>query len=147
MGAHAPRARAANRAQHRGGPRGGQARGPYAGGVHVSDTEFDDLVADALDQIPEPLAALMDNVVVLVEDEPPPEEAGILGLYVGTPLTERDSNYTFRPPDQVFVYRGPLLRMCRDAEELSDEIAITVVHEIAHHFGIDDEQLHAWGWG
>jgi predicted Zn-dependent protease with MMP-like domain len=115
--------------------------------VHVSDSEFDDLVADALDQIPEPLAALMDNVVVLVEDEPPPEEAGILGLYVGTPLTERDSNYTFRPPDQVFVYRGPLLRMCRDAEELSEEIAITVVHEIAHHFGIDDEQLHAWGWG
>jgi predicted Zn-dependent protease with MMP-like domain len=115
--------------------------------VHVSQSEFDDLVVDALDQIPEPLAALMDNVVVLVEEEPPPEEAGILGLYVGTPLTERDSNYTFRPPDQVFVYRGPLLRMCRDAEELADEIAITVVHEIAHHFGIDDEQLHAWGWG
>jgi predicted Zn-dependent protease with MMP-like domain len=104
-------------------------------------------VSDALDRIPGPLAALMDNVVVLVEDEPPPEEAGILGLYVGTPLTERDSNYTFRPPDQVFVYRGPLLRMCADPDELADEVAITVVHEIAHHFGIDDDQLHAWGWG
>jgi predicted Zn-dependent protease with MMP-like domain len=147
MGACASRARVANRAKHRGGPEGRQARGPYADRVHVSQSEFDDLVVDALDQIPEPLAALMDNVVVLVEEEPPPEEAGILGLYVGTPLTERDSNYTFRPPDQVFVYRGPLLRMCRDAEELADEIAITVVHEIAHHFGIDDEQLHAWGWG
>jgi predicted Zn-dependent protease with MMP-like domain len=115
--------------------------------VHLSESEFDDLVSDALDRIPGPLAALMDNVVVLVEDEPPPEEAGILGLYVGTPLTERDSNYTFRPPDQVFVYRGPLLRMCGDADELADEVAITVVHEIAHHFGIDDDQLHAWGWG
>ena len=115
--------------------------------MHLSESEFDDLVSDALDRIPAPLAALMDNVVVLVEDEPPPEEAGIVGLYVGTPLTERDSNYTFRPPDQVFVYRGPLLRMCADADELADEVAITVVHEIAHHFGIDDDQLHAWGWG
>ena len=121
-------------------------RPPTLGPVHLSENEFDDLVSDALDRIPAPLAALMDNVVVLVEDEPPPEEAGILGLYVGTPLTERDSNYTFRPPDQVFVYRGPLLRMCADADELADEVAITVVHEIAHHFGIDDEQLHDWGW-
>ena len=117
------------------------------GCVHVSDADFDELVADALDRIPEPLAALMDNVVVLVEQEPPPEEGDVLGLYVGTPLTERDSGYTFRPPDQVFVYRGPLLRLCQDAEELADEIGITVVHEIAHHFGIDDEQLHEWGWG
>jgi predicted Zn-dependent protease with MMP-like domain len=122
-------------------------RRPSLGGVHLSDAEFDELVSDALDRIPPPLAALMDNVVVLVEHEPPPEEAGMLGLYVGTPLTERDANYTFRPPDQVFVYRGPLLRMCQDADELADEIEITVVHEIAHHFGIDDEQLHEWGWG
>ncbi|HEY0903654.1 MAG TPA: metallopeptidase family protein [Marmoricola sp.] len=115
--------------------------------MHLSDTEFDELVSEALDRIPAPLAALMDNVVVLVEDEPPPREAGVLGLYVGTPLTQRDTNYTFTPPDQVFVYRGPLLRMCADAEELAEEIEITVVHEIAHHFGIDDDQLHAWGWG
>ena len=115
--------------------------------MQLSDTEFDDLVSEALDRIPQPLTALMDNVVVLVEDEPPAHEAGVLGLYVGTPLTDRDSGYTFRPPDQVFVYRGPLLRMCADAEELAEEIAITVVHEIAHHFGIDDDQLQAWGWG
>lgn len=132
---------------------GADKRGParatalYAGPVHLTDGEFDDLVADALDLIPPPLATLMDNVVVLVEDEPPADDADLLGLYVGTPLTERDSGYTFRPPDQVFVYRGPLLRMCADVEELTDEIGITVVHEIAHHFGIDDEQLHAWGWG
>ena len=115
--------------------------------MQLSDAEFDDLVSEALDRIPEPLAALMDNVVVLVENEPPPEEEGVLGLYVGTPLTDRDSGYTFKPPDQVFVFRGPLLRMCEDAEELAEEIEVTVVHEIAHHFGIDDEQLHTWGWG
>jgi predicted Zn-dependent protease with MMP-like domain len=115
--------------------------------VDLDDTEFDGLVADALDRIPGPLADLMDNVVVLVEAEPPSHDPHLLGLYHGTPLTERDSGYTFRPPDQVFVFRGPLLRMCADAEELAEEIEITVVHEIAHHFGIDDEQLHAWGWG
>jgi predicted Zn-dependent protease with MMP-like domain len=120
---------------------------PRLADVDLSDAEFDDLVAEALDRIPPALATLMDNVVVLVEDEPPPEEAGVLGLYVGTPLTARDSGYTFRPPDQVFVYRRPLLRMCRDAEELAHEIRVTVVHEIAHHFGIDDDQLHEWGWG
>ena len=115
--------------------------------MQLSETEFDDLVADGLDRIPSGLAALMDNVVVLVEAEPPADDPELLGLYVGTPLTDRDSGYTFRPPDQIFVYRGPLLRMCEDADDLAEEIAITVVHEVAHHFGIDDEQLHEWGWG
>jgi len=115
--------------------------------VDLDDDAFADLVADALDGIPAPLAELMDNVVVLVEAEPPAAEPDLLGLYVGTPLTERDSGYTFAPPDTVFIYRGPLLRMCSDAEELAEEVEITVVHELAHHFGIDDEQLHAWGWG
>ncbi|MCZ4499332.1 MAG: hypothetical protein JWQ74_1885 [Marmoricola sp.] len=113
----------------------------------LPETDFDVLVSDALDQVPEQLTALMDNVVVLVEAEPPAEDPDLLGLYVGTPLTERDSGYTFQAPDQVFIYRGPLLRMCADVEELAEEIEITVVHEIAHHFGIDDDQLHAWGWG
>jgi predicted Zn-dependent protease with MMP-like domain len=115
--------------------------------MEMDPDAFDALVDRALDGIPEELAKLVRNVVVLVEDEPPPEEPGVLGLYVGTPLTERDTGYTFRPPDQVFVYRGPLLRMCADADELAEEIEVTVVHEIAHHFGIDDHQLHAWGWG
>lgn len=115
--------------------------------MQLPEDQFDDLVADALDQVPEQLAALMDNVVVLVEEEPPADDPDLLGLYVGTPLTERDSTYTFQAPDQVFVYRGPLLRMCHDLDELAEEIEITVVHEIAHHFGIDDDQLHAWGWG
>ena len=115
--------------------------------MDLSDDAFDDLVADALDTVPGPLAALMDNVVVLVEDEPPDDDPDLLGLYLGTPLTERDSGYTFHPPDQILLFRGPLLRMCADVEELTEEIGITVVHEIAHHFGIEDEQLHAWGWG
>jgi len=115
--------------------------------VQLPEDQFDEFVADALDQVPEQLAALMDNVVVLVEEEPPADDPDLLGLYVGTPLTERDSTYTFQAPDQVFVYRGPLLRMCHDLDELAEEIEITVVHEIAHHFGIDDDQLHAWGWG
>jgi predicted Zn-dependent protease with MMP-like domain len=115
--------------------------------MEQSQDAFDELVAIALDEIPEQLVRLMENVVVLVDDEPPPEEpADLLGLYVGTPLTERDASYTFVPPDQVFIFRGPLLRMCADAEELAEEVAITVVHEVAHHFGIEDDQLHAWGW-
>ena len=114
--------------------------------VEVSDEEFEELVGDALDQIPEELAALVDNAVVLVEAEPPDGE-DLLGLYDGTPLTERDSWYTFREPDRIFIYRGPLLRMCRDREELVEEVTITVVHEIAHHFGIDDAHLHELGWG
>lgn len=115
--------------------------------MELAADAFDELVSDALDQIPEALARLMDNVVVLVEEEPPPDDPELLGLYVGTPLTERGSEYTFHAPDQVFIFRGPLLRMCHDVAELSEEIEITVVHEIAHHFGIDDDQLHAWGWG
>ena len=114
--------------------------------MEIEESEFEELVARALDGVPPELTALMDNVVVLIEAEPPPEEAGILGLYDGVPLTERDSNYTFREPDRIFIYRGPLTRMCESPEELVDEVRITVVHEIAHHFGIDDEHLHDLGY-
>ncbi len=116
------------------------------GPLEISDEEFEQLVGAALDEMPDELLALVDNAVVLVEAEPPDGE-DLLGLYDGTPLTERDSWYTFREPDRIFVYRGPLLRMCASREELVEEIGITVVHEIAHHFGIDDAKLHEWGWG
>ena len=115
--------------------------------MDVAADEFEQLVAEALDTLPAPLAALMDNVVVLVEAEPPADDPGLLGRYDGIPLTERDSNYTFVLPDRILIFRGPLIRMCRDRAELVDEVRITVVHEVAHHFGIDDVQLHAWGWG
>jgi predicted Zn-dependent protease with MMP-like domain len=114
--------------------------------VEVSDEEFEGLVTEALDGIPPELASLIDNVVVLVEPEPPPEDPDLLGVYDGVPLTERDSTYTFLPPDRILVYRSPLLRMCESTEELVEEVRITVVHEVAHHFGIDDEALHDLGY-
>ena len=114
--------------------------------VEIAAEEFEALVGDALDGVPPELAALLDNVVVLVEEEPPAEEPDLLGLYDGIPLTELDSGYTFRAPDRILIFRSPLLEMCETREELTEEIRITVVHEIAHHFGIDDERLHAWGY-
>ncbi len=113
----------------------------------MSRERFEELVADALDGVPPELVALMDNVVVLVEDEPPAHEPDdLLGLYDGVALTERDSTYTFREPDRIFVFRNPTLAMCEDEDEVVAEVRITVVHEIAHHFGIDDEALHALGY-
>ena len=112
----------------------------------MSREEFEEAVGDALDQVPERLMDQLDNVVFLVEDEPPEDEPELLGVYDGIPLTERDFDWP-QLPDRITIFRGPLLRMCHDREELLDEIAITVVHEIAHHFGIDDEMLHRLGWG
>jgi len=114
--------------------------------VDIDEAAFEELVAVALDGVPPELAELMDNVVVLIEPEPPAEEPDILGLYVGIPLTERDSGYTFRVPDRIFIYRGPLTRMCKTSGQLVEEVRITVVHEIAHHFGIDDAALHDLGY-
>ena len=107
---------------------------------------FDAMVDHALDGIPEELAALVHNVVVLVEDEPPEHEPDLLGLYVGVALTERDSAVLSPLPDQIFVFRRPLLEMCASEDELIEEVRITVVHEVAHHFGIDDDRLHDLGY-
>ena len=115
--------------------------------LDVSAVEFEDLVGRALDEVPPELAALMDNVAVFVEDEPPPEDPDLLGYYEGTPLTERDSMYAGVLPDRIMIFRGPILRMCETAAEVVEEVRITVVHEIAHHFGIDDDRLHDLGYG
>mgnify|MGYP000554212773 CR=1 FL=1 len=114
--------------------------------VTVTDDAFDAYVSEALDLIPDELASLVDNAVVLVEDDPPADEPDLLGLYDGIPVTERDSTYGGVLPDRILIFRRPLLAMCDDLEELVDEIAVTVVHEIAHHFGIDDHRLHELGW-
>jgi predicted Zn-dependent protease with MMP-like domain len=109
--------------------------------------EFEDLVAQALDAVPVDLARLVDNVVVVVENDPPPDQPGLLGLYEGVPLTVRGSTYAGTMPDRISVYRRPTLAMCRSREDVVAEVNITVVHEIAHHFGIDDDTLHALGYG
>ena len=114
--------------------------------VRMSPQRFEELVSEALDRIPQELAAAIDNVVVLVEDRNA-EEPDILGLYQGIALTERDSWYAGSLPDTITIYREPLLEMCADDDEVRDEVAITVIHEIAHHFGIEDERLHQLGWG
>jgi predicted Zn-dependent protease with MMP-like domain len=107
---------------------------------------FEALVDDALDEIPDEIARLVDNVVVLVEDHPPAGEPDLLGVYDGVSLTERGLDHTGLP-DRITIFRRPLLAMCRDEAELVREVRITVVHEIAHHFGIDDDRLHALGYG
>jgi predicted Zn-dependent protease with MMP-like domain len=115
--------------------------------IDVPPERFDQLVDDALDRIPESLASLVENLVVLVEEEPPEgEPADLLGLYDGVALTERDSRYAGTLPDRILIFRGPLLDYCDSEQQLVDEVRITVVHEVAHHFGISDERLHELGW-
>lgn len=115
--------------------------------LELSTEEFDELVAEALDTIPPDLAKLVDNCVVLVEDYAPEESPDLLGLYEGTPLTERGEWYSGVLPDTIRLFRGPILAICDSYEDVVEEIQITVVHELAHHFGIDDDRLHELGWG
>lgn len=115
--------------------------------VEMSRAEFEDAVRNALDLIPPELAERMDNVVVLVEDDPPPDAEDLLGLYEGVPLTERDHWWAAGSlPDRITVFRRPTLAICDDRSEVVQEVAVTVIHEVAHHFGIDDERLAELGW-
>jgi len=111
----------------------------------MSPQRFDELVSDALDEIPSALAKAIDNVVVLVEGRHP-DEPDLLGLYEGIALTERDSTYAGALPDTITIYRDALLDICETEADVVDEVTVTVIHEIAHHFGIDDERLHELGW-
>lgn len=126
--------------------------------VNISEEEFEEAVADALDMVPDELMDAVDNVVFLIEDEPALDMVGpdqrdedglpaLLGLYEGIALTDRDDGWAGALPATIFIFRGPLSRWCETREELIHEIAVTVIHEIAHHFGIDDDGLHALGWG
>ncbi|MCW2900739.1 MAG: hypothetical protein JWO67_3004 [Streptosporangiaceae bacterium] len=112
--------------------------------IELSREDFEELVSEALDSIPPELAEVMTNVVVVVEDDAP--EPGLLGLYQGVPLTDRGDWYAGVLPDHISIYRREILRVCGTFDEIVDEIRITVVHEIAHHFGIDDERLDQLGW-
>jgi predicted Zn-dependent protease with MMP-like domain len=115
--------------------------------LELTEAQFEELVSDALDEIPADLADLIDNVVILVEDEPPDGEPELLGLYEGTPLTERDGWYSGVLPDTIRLFRLPILRLCDTHDDVVEEVLVTVVHEVAHHFGIDDDRLHELGWG
>jgi predicted Zn-dependent protease with MMP-like domain len=115
--------------------------------VEMSRERFEELVGDALDEVPPELLGLMSNVVILVEDESPAGDPELLGLYEGHALTDRGWDYAGVLPDRITIFRNPTLAVCDSEEDVVDEVAITVVHEIAHHFGIDDARLHDLGWG
>jgi predicted Zn-dependent protease with MMP-like domain len=117
------------------------------GVIDVDPERFDELVGDALDGIPEELARYMDNVAVVVEDGSP--HGGLLGRYVGVPLTKRDAWYGaggLTMPDRITIFRRPICALCDSEEEVVEQVKITVVHEVAHHFGIDDRRLAELGW-
>ena len=111
----------------------------------VSPERFEELVAEALDGIPPELGDRMDNVAVFVEDRS--RQASLLGRYEGVPLTARDAGYAgMVMPDRITIYRLPICAMCRTETEVVHQVRVTVIHEVAHHFGIDDERLDELGW-
>ncbi|KQV03911.1 hypothetical protein ASC55_02775 [Microbacterium sp. Root322] len=107
---------------------------------------FEELVIDELDRLPDDMVEGMENVVFVVEDRPEDGSLDLLGLYDGLALTERTQYGMGELPDRIVVYREPHLAQCETDDELRDEIHTTLVHEIAHFYGIDDEQLHEMGW-
>jgi predicted Zn-dependent protease with MMP-like domain len=114
--------------------------------VEMSRERFEELVADALDTIPPRFMAAMSNVVVLVEDSDH-GNMHLLGLYHGVALTDRTSHYGGVLPDRITIYREPILRICHTEADVVRQVGVTVVHEVGHHFGIDDATLHELGWG
>lgn len=107
---------------------------------------FEALVIEELDLLPDEMIDGLDNVVFVVEDRPEDGSLDLLGLYDGLALTERDRYGMGELPDRIIVYREPHLSQCETMEQLRDEIHTTLVHEIAHFYGIDDERLHELGW-
>jgi predicted Zn-dependent protease with MMP-like domain len=112
--------------------------------VEVDGALFEDMVGVALDGLPPELGRLMRNVAVTVDlDGGPP---GLLGLYEGVPLTSRTSHYSAVLPDRITIYRKAICAICRTEDDVVEEVRRTVIHEIGHHFGIDDDRLHDLGW-
>jgi predicted Zn-dependent protease with MMP-like domain len=114
--------------------------------AEVSRKRFEELVAEALDELPEWVQERLDNVDVLIEDDPPEEQPDLLGLYEGIPLTERGGGYFGVLPDRISLFRRTLAHAAADEDDLVDLVAETVVHEVAHYFGISDERLAELGW-
>ena len=123
--------------------------------VRLPRRRFEELVRQALDELPSPIKSRMDNVDIVVQEWPTPsdlDDAGLhsrrelLGLYQGVPLTER-SDYTMVLPDIITIFRRPIEARCATAEEVVQEVRVTVVHEVAHHFGISDDALEETAYG
>jgi len=114
--------------------------------MEMDAAAFEQLVVDELDQLPDEMVEGLDNVVFVVEDRPEDGSLDLLGLYDGWALTERGQYGGGELPDRIIVYREPHLDTCDTLDELHDEIHTTLVHEIAHFYGIDDERLHELGW-
>jgi len=113
--------------------------------LEISPKRFEVLVSKSIDLIPPDLYALIDNVVFLIEDHG--EAPDILGLYDGIPLTERGDYGIGELPDRIFIYRLAICAICETEDDIVHEVITTVIHEVAHHFGIDDDRLHELGWG
>ena len=114
--------------------------------MDISADDFERLVEEVMAELPEQLLEGLDNIIFVIEDEPD-DGSDMLGYYDGTALTHRDGYGYGQLPDRIVLFSGPLSRMCEDPDELYDEIWITLVHELGHYHGIDEEQLHALGWG
>ena len=112
--------------------------------VEVEDGRFEEMVSEALDGLPPKLGRLMRNVAVTVQHDAGPR--GLLGLYQGVPLTERTSNYAGVLPDRITIYHQSICSICRTEADVVTEVRRVVVHEVGHHFGIDDDRLHELGW-
>jgi predicted Zn-dependent protease with MMP-like domain len=112
--------------------------------IEVSPARFEEMVEAALDSLPEELGRLMSNVAVTVQHEPGPP--GLLGLYEGIPLTSRTTGYAGVLPDRITVYHLAICAICETEDEVVDQVRRTVVHEVGHHFGIDDARLTDLGW-
>lgn len=115
--------------------------------IEMDAAEFERLVVDELDLLPDDMVAGLDNVVFVVEDRPEDGSLDLFGLYDGLALTERDRYGMGELPDRIIVYREPHLNACETLDALHDEVHTTLVHEIAHFYGIDDDRLHELGWG
>ena len=117
----------------------------------MDQSDFEAVVRQTMERLPDWVHDALDNVEILVVDEPnqelDPDGQGLLGLYVGLPLPERDSNHAGELPDVIYVFRRAHLELGLPPDQLRDEIARTLIHEIAHYFGIDDDHLDEIGWG
>lgn len=120
--------------------------------VEISEEQFEDLVADALESIPPELAEQLENIAVIVQDWPTEEQlrgrrGTLLGLYEGIDLTRRSPlGYAGVMPDRITIFRGPLCSMARDEDDLARQVRVTVLHEVGHYFGMSDARLHELGW-